>query len=246
MRTASESTRPFRLSKLRRMARLAPNLFVSLAIVALAAGCAADPPPNETTPDGLVRVPARSVGGVYRARDASFNQYQRLILEPPSIAFVEDWAKNHPEVSPKEIARLRAEAVELLHDEFTRELVKRGPFEFADEPGADVLLVSPAIEDLNILAPAVSGERYVTGRPITFKLSGDLRDSQSGRVVGRVIIYHPPEQNAKNELHISSRTTIAREQRKVYIDWSRLVHEAINIAKAEKPRVANPGGIESR
>jgi hypothetical protein len=228
------------------MLRRAPKIVASLAFVALAAGCAADPPPNETTPDGLVRVPARSVGGVYRAPDASFNQYQRLILEPPTIEFVDDWAKNHPAVTPKEIARLRAQTIELLRDEFSRELVERGPFEFADEPAADVLLVSPAIEDLNILAPDVSVESYVTGRPVTFKLSGDLRDAQSGRVVGRVIVYHAPEQNERNELRISNRTTIAHLQRKVYADWSQLVHEAINVAKAGKPRAAHPGSVEPR
>ena len=104
------------------MPRITEKPFVTLAcVIALASGCAADLPPAETTPDGLVRVPARSVGGVYRAPDVSFLQYQRLILEPPSISFIEDWAEKHPKVSPKEMARVRAETVELFRDEFTRE-----------------------------------------------------------------------------------------------------------------------------
>jgi len=231
------------------MQRHASNLVFILA-AALISGCAADPPPNETTPDGLVRVPARSVGGVYRAPDASFLHYQRLILEPPTIAFVEEWTKNHPKVSTTEITRLRAETIALFRDEFSRELVKRGSFKFADEPAADVLLVVPAIEDFNVLAPEVTdapGERtYIPGRPVSMKVTADLRDALSGRLVGRVILYHPPEQNPGNELRISNRTTIAQEQRRVYADWSRLVQEAINVAKAEKPRTLNPGGIESR
>ena len=175
-------------------------------------GCAADRPPEETTPDGLVRVPARSVGGVYRAPDATFTQYQRLILEPPSISFIKDWAENHPEVSPTELARIRAESVELFRDEFTRELVKRGPYKFADEPAPDVLLVVPAIEELDIKAPeaAVSSpatRTYLTGRPVTMKVTGELRDALTGKLVGRVIIYRLPEQNPNNELRIANRAT---------------------------------------
>ena len=233
------------------MLRVAPRLASILAFTGvLMSGCAADPPPEETTPDGLVRVPARSIGGVYRAPDASFIQYQRLILEPPSISFVEGWAEKHPKVGAREIARLRAEAIQLFRDEFTREFVKRGPFRFADEPAPDVLLVVPAIEDLDVVAPEAgeaAGERtYLPGRPVTMKITGDLRDAQSGKVIGRVITYHPPEQNPYNELRVSNRTTVAQEQRRVYAKWSQLVHEALNVAKAERPRTLQPGGIESR
>ena len=76
-------------------------LFILGLAAALASGCAADPPPDETTADGLVRVPARSVAGVYRAPDATFTQYRRVILEPPSISFVETGRK----IIPKSVQR---------------------------------------------------------------------------------------------------------------------------------------------
>jgi hypothetical protein len=212
---------------------------------ALASGCeTADRPPEEVTADGLVRVPARSVGGVYRALDATFMQYQRLILEPPSISFIKDWEERHPKVTPKDMARIRTESVNLFRDEFSRELVKRGSYEFADEPAPDVLLVIPAIEDFDMTAPESASEAftrsYTTGRPVTMKVTGDLRDAQSGKLVGRVILYRPPEQYPNNELRIADRTTIAHEQRLVFADWSALVREALNVAKAEKPRPSRP------
>jgi hypothetical protein len=217
---------------------------------ALAAGCAADPPPDETTADGLVRVPARSVGGVYRAPDATFIQYQRVILEPPSISFVDDWTEDHPEVSPAEMLRLRKEVVQLFHDEFTREFVKRGPYKFADEAAPDVLLVVPAIEELDIKTPEAGMEpgnrTYLTGRPVTMKVTGDLLDAITGKVVGRVITYHLPEQNPNSELRLSNRTANAQEQRRVYAEWSLLVHEALNVAKAAKPRTPRPAVQETQ
>ena len=228
------------------MLRHTSKLVFSLTLAAmLAAGCeTADRPPEEFTADGLARVPSRSVGGVYRAPDATFLQYQRVILEPPSISFIKDWAEKHPEVNAADMTRIRAESVLLFRDEFTRELVKRGSYEFADEPAPDVLLVIPAIEDLDMTAPAAASSSftssYTTSRPVTMKVTGDLRDAQTGKLVGRVIMYRPSEKYPNNELRLADRTANAHEQRLVFADWSRLVHEALAVAKAEKPRPPKP------
>jgi hypothetical protein len=207
--------------------------------LALAAGCAADRPPEEITDDGLVRVPSRSAGGVYRAPQASFLQYRRVILEPPSISFVKEWRDKHPKVTPMEIDRMRAETIHLLRDEFTREFVKRGPYTFADDPADDVLLVIPTIEELDIVAPDAAdaaGTRTFTSGPVSMKVSGDLRDAMTGKVVGRVIMYRPAERYPFNELREANRVSNAHEQRLVFAEWSRLVREALNVAKAERPR----------
>jgi hypothetical protein len=228
------------------MRQLASSLVLGFALVA---GCAADRPPEEITSDGLVRVPSRSSGGVYRAPDATFTQYRRIILEPPSIGFIKDWRKNHPEVTEAEYVRIRAESVRMFSDEFVREFVKRGPYTFADDPAPDVLLVIPTIEDLNILAPDAGddpGTRSYTNATVSMKVTGDLRDALSGRVVGRVTTYQPAERYAFNEMRLANRVTIAHEQRKVFAQWSSLVREALDVAKAERPRPRKPAETESR
>jgi Protein of unknown function (DUF3313) len=206
---------------------------------ALTAGCAADRPPEEITADGLARVPSRSVGGVYRAPEASFLQYRRIILEPPSISFIKDWREKHPDVTDAEFNRIRAESVKLFRDEFAREFVERGPYTFADDPAPDVLLVVPAIEELDIVAPdsndAASTNSYTSG-PVTMKVTGDLRDSSTGKVVGRVIILPSGERYPFNEMRLANRATNAHDQRQVFAKWARLVREALNVAKAERPR----------
>jgi hypothetical protein len=230
--------------------RASTFLFVLGLAATLASGCAADRPPDETTPDGLVRVPARSIAGVYRAPDATFTQYKRVILEPPSISFIKDWMKNHPEVGPTEVSRLRAETIELFREEFARQFVRRGHYQFADERAPDVLLVVPVIEDFDIKVPdtnASAGEHsFLPGRPVTMKVTGDLRDAMTGRAVARVITYHLPEQNVNNELRLADRVANAQEQRRVYAEWSLIVREAIDVAKAAKPRTPQPDGIETR
>jgi hypothetical protein len=68
------------------------------------------------------------------------------------------------------------------------------------------------------------------------KISGDLRDALTGKIVGRVITYESSERYAFNEMRIANRVTNAHEQRLAYGKWSRLVREALNVAKAERPR----------
>src|SRR5687767_4229958 len=79
----------------------------ALAVFALLAACTASLPPAETTPDGLVRVPARPEGGVYRDLDADFTRYKRLMIEPLTVEFVKGWRKQHREVSGAEVRRIQ-------------------------------------------------------------------------------------------------------------------------------------------
>jgi hypothetical protein len=217
------------------MPRLASTLILGLAL----AGCAADRPPEEITDDGLVRVASRSVGGVYRAPDATFTQYRRVILEPPSIGYTKDWREKHPEVTQAEFARMRAESIQMFREEFSRAFVKHGAYTFADDPAADVLLVIPSIDELNIVAPesnvATRTSSYTNG-PVTMKVSGDLRDSLTGRIVGRVIMYPTDERYPFNELRLANRASNARDQRLVFARWARLAREALDVAKADRPR----------
>src|SRR5262245_55602341 len=86
-------------------------------VFVFAAACTPLKVPDEITDDGLVRVASRSIGGVYRAPDATFSQYRRLILEPPSISFTAEWPEKHPRIGQKELARLRAESIKLFREE---------------------------------------------------------------------------------------------------------------------------------
>jgi len=204
----------------------------------LAAGCGHVRKAEERTDDGLVRVPSRASGGVYRAPGAIFTQYKRVILEPATVEFTSDWRDNHPEVTDADVTRIRNEAIKLFRDEFARELVDRGPYEFADSPAPDVLLVTPRIVDLDLAAPDAGNEvatRSYTPGPVKMQLAGELRDAASGALVGRVITFEGQSRYGFNELRLANRATNAHEMRMGFAKWSKLVREALNVAKATRP-----------
>jgi len=205
-------------------------------ICALSAGCTASRPPEDMTADGLVRVPSRNIAGVYRAPGASFVHYRRIMLEPPTVSFVRDWQKNHPEISPAEILRIVREAAALFRDEFTRELIDRGPYELTDELAADVLIVNPAIVDLDVPSLAEDGSRIYTAGPAMMKVTGELRDAASGALVGRLTTFETDDNYGFGKVRLANRAMNAHEQRIAYGKWSRILNEALAVAKAERPR----------
>lgn len=208
----------------------------------LVAGCNYVRGPEERTDDGLVRVPSRAAGGVYRLPGQEFNQYKRVLLEPAIIEFKSGWRDAHKEVTDAELTRIRKEAVELFRKEFTRELVDRGKYEFADALGADVLLVTPRVVDLDIPAPDAGSEigtKSYTPGPIKMQITGDLRDGASNALVARVITFEGEQRYGFNELRLANRTTNAHEMRLGFGKWSKMVHEALNVAKASKPGTWN-------
>ena len=213
------------------------GMFIAALASVLAAGCGYVRKAEERTDDGLVRVPSRASGGVYRLPGATFTHYKRIILEPATIEFVPSWRDNHPEVTDGDLTRIRNEAVKLFREEFTRDLVERGLYEFADSPGPDVLLITPRVVDLDIAAPDTGNEaatRSYTPGPVKMQIAGELRDAASGVLVARVITFEGQSRYGFNEMRLANRATNAHEMRLGFAKWSKLVHEALNVAKATR------------
>ena len=109
-------------------------------------------------------------------------------------------------------------------------------------PGPDVILVTPRVVDLDILAPDAGseiGQRSYTPGPVKMQVTGDLRDAASNTLLARVIIFDGETRYGFNELRLANRGTNAFEMRLGFAKWSRMVHEALNVAKATRP--AQPG-----
>jgi hypothetical protein len=207
-----------------------------LGIATILSACRSLPGPQEMTADGLERVPSRSAGGVFRLPGAPFTQYRRLILEPVTVSFLEGWEKNHPETSERERRRMREETAKLFRQEFERELIKAGKYTFAQDPGPDVLVVAPAITEFDVPAPYSDTRDMQTMAPrsVAMRVTGELRDAASGKLVGRVDMYAGGEEYGMHAFREGNRTTNAFEVRNHVREWARLLREALNVAKTER------------
>ena len=210
-----------------------------LVVIALLSACKADLPPAETTPDGLVRVPSRTEGGVYRNLDVDFGRYKRLMIEPLTVEFRDGWRQQHPNVSDSELRRIQLETARSFNEEFTRIFVDEGPFELADVRDDDVFVVVPRMLNLNIPAPETSadtGYHSYSPRPVSLQMNGELRDGVSGELLLRVIMIDPENREKYIGTSGDNRTANAREIRSALGRWSQLVREAFDVAKTAKPQ----------
>jgi hypothetical protein len=210
-----------------------------LAVICMLASCTGNPPPKETTADGLVRVPSRPEGGVYRDLDVDFTRYKRLIFEPLTVEFLSGWRKQHPDVSDAEIRRIQVEAADNFREVFTNILIGEGPFELAEVREPDVIVLAPRMLDLKIPAPETeldAGYRSYSPRLVSLQMTGELRDGVSGDVLLRVNMIDDESRYKLNGSSGPSRVTNAHEIRDSLERWSRLVREAIDVAKSSKPR----------
>lgn len=209
-----------------------------MSACALIAGCKSQLPDKETTPEGLERVASRSEAGVFRLPGVTFDQYKRVILEPATVTFMDGWEKNHPDLSDKEKKRIRDETTKAFREEFEREMIRDGKFTYANDPGIDVLVVSPAIKDLDIPAPDSDDldKKSLAPRSVGLTVVGELHDAASNVLVGRIEVIKPGERYGLNEMRPVNRGTNAFEIRNRLRDWNRVLREALNVAKTQRPK----------
>lgn len=215
-----------------------------LMVSALLAACSTTPETDDGPEDHLVRVASRPEAGVYRDIAVDFSGYKRLMIEPLTVTFENHWRRQHPDLSDGEIHRIVVEAAQLFREEFIRALVNQGPYELAEVREADVLVVEPRLLDLDIPAPEgadVPGHRTLVPRPVAMQMTGELRDGVSGALLMRVIMFDGQDQYAggsDGQSRWAYRVTNAHEIRVSLGKWSQLFREALDVAKATKPRGA--------
>lgn len=110
--------------------------------------------------EGMELVKDSKLATVYADPGADLGIYNRIMLLEATVAFKKNWKRNQNrhsntmKVKDSDMVRIQEEVAEVFREVFTKELVEGG-YAMADEPGEDVLLVKPAIVDLDVTAPDV-------------------------------------------------------------------------------------------
>ena len=146
----------------------------------------------DTSFDNLVPVKDPRVTMAYIDPEADFSVFKRVTILETFVAFRSNWQRDQNRgrsrnVSARDMERIKTDVATLFERVFTERLEAAG-YEVVDGAAGDVLLLRPAIIDLDITAP----DTRTAGRSRTFTASTgaatlyiQLFDSVSGQIIGR-------------------------------------------------------------
>jgi len=115
--------------------------------------------------DGMELVKDTDLETVYVDPNANLSNYNRVMLLDATVAFKKNWKRNQNgngnplRVKDKDMLEIQQGVAETLREVFTEELVESG-YEMAEEPGQGVLLIKPAIVDLDVAAPDIQDSTF--------------------------------------------------------------------------------------
>lgn len=155
------------------------------------AATAAQPQPEQTTADGLQLTPSNNVELLYTRPGASLAAYRRVAVLDCYVAFRKDWQRDQSEtgirVTGADMERIKKNLSAEFRKVFAEELAKGG-YVLANEAAEDVLILRPAIIDLDVAAP----DTMNPGMGRTFSTSAgsmtlylELYDGATGQIIAR-------------------------------------------------------------
>ena len=157
--------------------------------------------------EGMELVKNSGLATVYADPGADLGIYNRIWLQDATVAFKKNWQReqnrrNSFKVQTKDMERIQNDVATLFREVFTKELLDGG-YELAEEAGEDVLLVKPAIVDLDVIAPDVQHSSR-----------SDSYSESAGEMTLNLELYD----SITND-KIAKATDRKRDYRKGYLEW---------------------------
>jgi hypothetical protein len=188
------------------------------------------------THDGLVLAPGRKVAAAYIDPEADLGIYNKIMMLDCYVAFKKDWQRDQKRagsrlsVSSSEMERIKTAVAEVFQEAFVEELSKDGGYEIVDTAGDDVLLVRPAIIDLDVSAP----DTMSAGRSRTYTTTAgaatlfiELYDSVSGDILARAADRREAR-TMGGHLTYSNRVTNKSDASRMMRSWAKLLRERLD------------------
>ncbi len=194
-----------------------------LASMALAEEAAA---PTGPSFDDLVAVENPRVAGAWLDPNADFGVFKRVALLEPYVAFRANWQRDANRnrtrnIRQRDMDRIKADVATQFERVFVERLEAAG-YEISEYTGEDVLLIRPAVIDLDVTAP----DTRTAGRSHTFTTSTgaatlyiELFDSWSGDIIGRAVD-RQVVRNAGGMVQWSNSVTNAADARRMFGRWA--------------------------
>jgi hypothetical protein len=210
----------------------------SLIFGAVPAAVAQEKPPDVTA-DGLHRVEGSKLALVYRNPEASLGGYDKVMILDCFVAFKKNWkprdSTGRSKVTAREMENIKKSLAAEFRKVFVQELQSKGGYDVIDTPGEDVLLVRPAIIDLEVTAP----DTMAAGRGRTFATSAgqmtlfvELYDSATSELLARAI----DRRSGRSSGPIEWQTGVSNraQAEKILKKWASVLRDALDEAHGKK------------
>ncbi len=193
----------------------------------------------DVTVDGLHLVSDSRLAIVYAEPGADLAPYKRVQLLGAYVAFKKNWERDQRtrsassfRVTAKDMEKIKNSLAEEFQTVFKEALEEAG-YEVTDESGEDVMIVRPAIIDLDVNAP----DTPRAGRTNSYTSSAgemtlyiELYDSVTGDIIAKALDRKADRANASFYTWTNSVTNRAAAQR-ILKGWAKILVTALNEAR---------------
>ena len=214
------------------------TLVSALSLSFAGAAMAKDDMPDRTE-DGLTRIDSKNVDAVYWREGATLQEYNKVLIMEPQVAFKKNWQRDYnrtatPGISRRvnsdDMERIKAALAGEFNSVFTEVLTEAG-YDVVDQPAEDVLVLRPAIVNLDVTAPDLESgvrDRTYTTSAGSMTLYMDFFDSVTGSKIGTVI----DAKRARDTGMMTYSSSIKNKQdaRIILRKWSGLLADALDEA----------------
>ena len=194
---------------------------------------------SQVTVEGLHLVKDTELALVYAEPGVDLRQYHRINLAPAYIAFKKNWKRNQNQTDPHKIEssdmdKMKVELAELFRVVFS-ETLEQGGYELVTERAEDVLLIRPAIINLDVISPdttmstAANVHSYAeTVGEMTLYL--ELYDSLTDDIIAKAL--DPKEDRRTGYFLWQNRVTNRAAANRILKVWADVLKQGLDEASA--------------
>ena len=190
--------------------------------------------------DGLHLMPDTKLRAVYMKPGADLSEYDKIALLDTYVAFRKNWQRDHnneepfdQRVSDKDMKEIRDRVAREFTKEFTKVLSTEGGHQVVTDAGDGVLILRPAIINLDINAPDIMS----AGMSQTFVASAgsmtlymELYDGKTQSIIARII--DPEAADNAGIAEVANRVTNTADFDRILRRWAEILNK--HLAQVKK------------
>ncbi|MCW8925784.1 MAG: DUF3313 domain-containing protein [Xanthomonadales bacterium] len=192
----------------------------------------------EVTVDGLHHISDTELAIVYAQPGVDLGQYNKVYLLDAHVAFKKNWQRDQQRssglrVSSSDMEKMKSELAGLFKEVFTTTL-EEGGYELVTERGDDVLIVKPAIINLDVTVP----DTMTTGFTRSYAESAgemtlyvELYDSVTDDLIGKAL--DRKRDRKTGYFQWQNRVTNRAAANRILKEWANVLKEGLDAARGD-------------